>query len=243
MPPLRWHGHKEWEVDGSRTSDSSDQNTDDRCGHEVCHGSSEHGAQAKPGKFVAAVRSKGTNAADLDADRAEVRESAKRKGSDGEGARGEEGFLPTQERVSDDLVDDHARAQQVADDAGVFPWDADQPCDGRKDEAENRVEARREPGKVVLRKPVMNAAKDAVYEGDQRQERDEHDDDVEGQTSAVDCAAGDCPEEIFFLVLHLFRHVDYAFGGGLFGLRHKHLGDEDGAGGGHDNGSEQMLCL
>ena len=42
-------------------------------------------------------------------------------------------------------------------------------------------------------------------------------------------------------MLFVGRHVDGASGGGNFGFRHEHLGYEDGAGRGHDDGGEEVF--
>ena len=66
-----------------------EQHGDDGGGHEVGHGSGEHGAEAELGEVVAAVGDEGSDAADLHADGADVGEAAEGEGGDGEGARGE----------------------------------------------------------------------------------------------------------------------------------------------------------
>src|SRR6185312_2710637 len=86
----------------------------------------------------------------------------------------------------------------------------------------------------------MDASEDAVSERDQRQEADQHDGDVEGEGAAVDGAAGDGPDEVLVAMLFVGRHFDDARGGGHFGFGDEHLGDEDGAGRGHDDGGEQI---
>ena len=48
-------------------------------------------------------------------------------------------------------------------------------------------------------------------------------------------------DEVFVLVLFVGRHLDGALGSGEFCLGHQHFGDEYGAGGGHDDGREQVL--
>src|ERR1700729_145618 len=139
----------------------SQQHTDNRCRHEVGHGSGEHGAQAEPGELVAALRDECADAADLDADGTEVGESAEGEGGDGEGAWIERGLERPKVGKGDELVDAHAGAEQVADNRRRVPRDADEPCDGRKNPAENFIERGGE-GNVVRAEPVMYTTEDAV---------------------------------------------------------------------------------
>ena len=129
--------------------------------------------------------------------------------------------------------------REVADEARLVPRDADEPGYGSEEEAEDRVEAGGE-GNVVGREEVVDSAHDAVGEADEGEEADEHDSDVEGERAAVDGAAGDGADEVFFLVLFGGRHFDDACGGGNVGFGDEHLGDEDGTGCGHDDGSEEV---
>ncbi len=69
----------------------------------------------------------------------------------------------------------------------------------------------------------MNAAHDAVGETDEGEEADEHDGDVEGQRAAVDCASGDCADEVLFFVLLAGGHLDDACSGGDLGLGYEHF--------------------
>ena len=70
---------------------SADEHGDDAGGHEVGHGPGQHGAKSEASEVIAAVRDQGSDASDLDADRAEVREAAQGEGGDGEAAGGENG--------------------------------------------------------------------------------------------------------------------------------------------------------
>ena len=117
---------------------------DDAGGHQVRHGSGQHGAEAKPRKIVAAVGDQRADAADLHADGAEVGEAAQRKGGDGESARSERALLQAKLRVGDELVQHRARAQQVADLLALMPGNADEPRNGRGQGAETRSERVRE---------------------------------------------------------------------------------------------------
>src|ERR1700761_1494752 len=141
------------------------QHTDYGCGHEVGHGAGEHGAQAEARELVAAFGDERADAADLNADGAEVGEAAEREGGDSEGARVECALERTEMRKGDELVDDHAGAEQIADDRRRMPGNADKPRDGREDPAQDLVERGGERN-VMRAKPVVYAAEDAVDQGD-----------------------------------------------------------------------------
>ena len=72
-------------------------------------------------------------------------------------------------RIGDELVQHHARAEQVADRRRVPPRHAHAPRDRREHPAENLLQA--EAGE----------AEDRVEQRDQRQERDQHRTDVQRQ--------------------------------------------------------------
>ena len=141
--------------------------------------------------------------------------------------------------VGDELVEDGAGAEEVADEAGLMPGDAYEPGYGREEEAQDGVEAGGE-GNVVRSEEVVNPTHDAVGQADEGEEADEHDGDIEGERAAVDGAAGDRPDEVLFFVFLAGRHLDDAGGGGNLGLWHEHFGDENGAGSGHDDGGEEI---
>ena len=84
------------------------------------------------------------DAADLDSDRAEIGKAAESKRGDGERAWIERSLLRAQSRVSNEFIDHHACAEQIADSAAVFPGHTDEPGDGRKNYAENLLNACRE---------------------------------------------------------------------------------------------------
>jgi len=219
----------------------ADEHGDDAGGHEVGHGTGEHSAETEAGEVVATVGDEGSDAADLHADGAQVGEAAEGEGGDGEGARSERGFDLAKVGEGDELVDDGAGAEEVADDVAVVPGDADEPGDRRAHDAEDGVE-RVGKGDVAVRpEEVGDAEHDGVGEADESQEADEHDGYVEGERAAVDGAAGDGGDEVVVLVLFVRRHGDSAGGGGDFGLGHKHLRYEDGSGSGHDDGREEVL--
>ncbi len=122
-----------------------------------------------------------------------------------------------------------------------MPGDADEPGDGRADDAEDVVE-RVGKGDVAVRPgEVGDAEHDGVEEADEGDEGEQHDGDVEGELAAVDGAAGDGGDEVFVAVLFVGRHFDGALGFGDVGFGHEHLGDEDGAGRGHDDGGEEVF--
>ena len=128
----------------------------------------------------------------------------------------ERGFLRAERDVGDDFIERHARAEQVADGAAVVPGNADEPGDGRKDEAEDLAERAGNPVHVGER---VRPTEQAVEQGDESEKADEHDGHVEGQLAAVDGAAGDGADEVFFLVQFVLGDDDAAFGGGRFRFR------------------------
>src|SRR5207237_6335632 len=77
--------------------------------------------QTEPRQIVPAVRRERADAADLDADRAEIREAAQRKRADRERLRIELRLERAELRVRDELVERHPRAEQVADGGRVAP--------------------------------------------------------------------------------------------------------------------------
>ena len=125
-------------------------------------------------------------------------------------------FCAPRRDVGDDFIERHARAEQVADGAAVVPGNADEPGNGREEEAENLAERAGNP--VHVAEPVR-PAEQAVEQGDERQKADEHDGHVEGQLAAVDGAAGDGADEVFVLVQLVLGDDDAAFGGGDFRFR------------------------
>ncbi len=122
-----------------------------------------------------------------------------------------------------------------------MPGDADEPGDGGSDDAEDGVEGVGKGNLAVGPGEVGDAEHDGVEEADQGDEADQHDGDVEGELAAVDGAPGDGGDEVFVSVLFIGRHVDGAGGGGDLRLGDEHLCDENGAGGGHDDGGEEVL--
>ena len=101
--------------------------------------------------MAALLGSERADAADLDADGAEIGEAAEREGGDGEGARVEGVFHGAELREGDEFVDDHARAEQIADGWGVVPGNADEPGDGSKNPTEDLLQAVGKPADVEVR--------------------------------------------------------------------------------------------
>ena len=96
---------------------------------------------------------------------------------------------------------------------------------------------------MILAEPVVQPTEDRIEKGDERQERDDHDGDVEGQAPAVDGPAGDGAEQVLFLVFLAVGHADGALGLRDLGLGHKHLGHHDRARCSHDDRGEQVFRL
>src|SRR5215468_9678732 len=79
--------------------------------HQVGHRAGQHGTHAEAREISLAIRSQCADPADLDADRAQIRESAECKRSDGEGTRVKHSFLGAEHRKRDQFVENHARAE------------------------------------------------------------------------------------------------------------------------------------
>ena len=129
----------------------SQQEAGNRRGHEVGQRAGEHRAQAEPRQIVTPVRREPADAADLHADRAEVREAAQRERRDRERLRIERRLERTELRVGDELVERHARAEQVADRRRIAPRHAHRPRDRREHPAEDPLEAQVAAGRRMAR--------------------------------------------------------------------------------------------
>ena len=88
---------------------------------------------------------------------------------------------------------------------------------------------------------VMNTAKNAIDQCDQREERNQHGGDIQREVKAVRGSLGRSIEHVAVLLLEL-RRVDAWCAGGewLFGFRHQHLGDEDRSRRSHDDRRQQV---
>ena len=53
---------------------------------------------------------------------------------------------------------------------------------------------------MVRAKPIVYAAQDSVTEGNQGQERDQHDGDVEGEATSVNRSTGNRAKQIFLFM-------------------------------------------
>src|SRR5260370_30518958 len=115
------------------------------------------------------------DAADLNADGAEVGEAAESEGGDCKSARIERALHGTKLAKRDKFVDHHARPEQVANLRRVVPRHPDQPGNRREDPAENSLQALRKPSHV---RPVVNAAHHGVEEREQGNEGYQHRADV-----------------------------------------------------------------
>src|SRR5258705_11873450 len=93
---------------------SLQQKSRDRRGHEIRERSGEHGPQTEPREIVTPVRRERSDAADLNADRAEVGEPAEREGCDRERSRIERRLQGPKLRIRDKLIGGNHSANQVA---------------------------------------------------------------------------------------------------------------------------------
>src|SRR5665213_2229540 len=147
----------------------------------------EHRSHSKTRQVVATLGNQRANATDLHTDGAQVGEPAQRKSSNRKRARIERGPLRSQADVGDDLIQCHARAQQVADRQAVVPWYADEPGNRREDVAKNLPQRARNK-----RQAAVNPRQQHVEQSNQCEEADQHDGHIQGQLAAVDGAACNC---------------------------------------------------
>src|SRR4029077_4900508 len=89
------------------------------------------------GGLVPAPGNEPPNAANLDADRAKIREPAQRKGRHRERPGVEARFQRAELDVDDERVEGHARTEQIADRASVAPRHSQAPGDRREDPAKD----------------------------------------------------------------------------------------------------------
>ena len=182
----------------------------------------------EPCQVVTTVRRQRADAADLDADRAEVRKAAQRVGGDGERPRIEHVLERPELRVGDELVQHHARAEQVADRERVLPRHTHAPGQRREDPAEDLLHA--EP----------DQPEHGVDEGDEREKRDQHRADVQRQRQPFGGAAARRVDDVDVGALDLERHR--AHGLRRAGLGHEDLGHHQRAGRGHDHRRQQVAA-
>src|SRR6267378_1394212 len=71
----------------------SQQHAGNRSRHQISHGSGQHGANAETGEFAALIGSERADAAQLNSDRTQIREAAKRESRDRKRAGIEHGSL------------------------------------------------------------------------------------------------------------------------------------------------------
>jgi hypothetical protein len=90
------------------------------------------------------LRRERANAADLNADGAEIGEAAESESGNGESARIERAFHGTELAEGYKFVGDHAKAEEVANVCGIVPGNADEPGNGRENPAEDFRQAGRE---------------------------------------------------------------------------------------------------
>ena len=112
----------------------------------------------EPGQIGFAAGRERPDTADLNGDRTEIRETAKRVSSDGERVRIELIFDLAQIDEGDEFIQNQARTQQVSDGRGVFPRHAQQPGNRSKNHAKKNLQRGREPGNEA-----MYPSEDAVY--------------------------------------------------------------------------------
>src|SRR6266478_1629349 len=210
------------------------KHADDRGGHQVGHSAGKHGADAELRELAAALRSERADAANLNADGAEVRKATKRESGDGEGSRIERALQRSELLERNKLIDDHARPKKISDVFTIVPGDADHPGNGSKEPAKDLLEACGKPRDVI-----MAPTHHGIEESEKGEKGNQHGADIERQVQAVNSAAGDSAKNVG-LFFHL-RHLDAAGGERLFRFWDEHLGHEERAGRRHDYRGEEVL--
>ena len=145
---------------------------------------------AEGDEVVASRGGQAADAANLDADGAEVGEPAQGiDRHDGRSLRHARVLDDLSERaVGDDFVGGHGLAEQTAIEAAVGPVHAEQPCDGREEEAEQAVEVELLKSHCMNDglhdRPLAEGDQAGVDQRDHGDEGDEHGGDVDGQPHA-----------------------------------------------------------
>ena len=140
----------------------SKQHAHDGRGHEIGHGTGEHGADAELRELAALLGSQRADTADLNPDGTEIGEAAEGEGGDRKGTRVEGSVHGAELLEGDEFVDDHAGAEEIADRCSVVPGDTDQPSDGSKDPTKNLLQAGGKPRNTKVRQAVVDSAHDSV---------------------------------------------------------------------------------
>src|SRR5215469_18240780 len=126
----------------------------------------------------------------------------------------------------------------------VVPGNADEPRDGRKDYAEDRLQRSREPRYAVRGEKIVNASENAIQQRNQREKRNQHRGDVQRKVKAIGRSFGGGIEYVAFFAIEFYVWKLVSAGGQrVFSFGYKHLGDEDRAGRSHDHRCEQMPRL
>src|SRR5581483_7827614 len=138
--------------------------------HHVRHGPCQHRTKTEASQIVAAIGSQRPESTDLNTDGAEVGETAECKRRDSERTRIQESALLSEQGECNQLVEHHARPEQIADLHAVVTGNADQPRERSEDHAENGLELAGKVRPAVMGEEVVRAAEDTVDERDEGQE-------------------------------------------------------------------------
>ena len=145
----------------------------------------DHRAKAEPRQIVLALGRERADAADLNPDRAEVREAAQRERGDGERDAGRAlPFIGPRCAYAMNSLSTMRSPSSASDRAAVVPGHTHDPRDRPEDPAEHRLQRRREP-----RHSHCDPAKQSVDQRDERDERNQHRDHVEHELQAFARAA------------------------------------------------------
>src|ERR1019366_6091846 len=125
------------------------------------HRSRQHRTNAQLRKFASLVRSQRPDAANLHSDGTEICEATQSKSGDCERTWIQCAFHRPKKRKRDQLVESHAKSQEVSDGATIVPRNANDPRNGRKEPAKNYLKRLRKP-----RSMIVYAAHNSVGESD-----------------------------------------------------------------------------
>ncbi len=203
---------------------------------EVGERARDHRAQAEAGEVVFALRGEGADPADLNPDRAEIREAAEGEGRNRERHGIETALHRPEMGIGNEFIEHHALAQQRSHCAAVMPRYTHHPRDRPEDPSQNGLQRFREP-----RHDSMNPAEQTIHQCDERDERDEHRDHVQHEVQPFARPARRGIEHVHVGARNIDLHAAARLGDPS--LRLQDLRHHDRARCGHDDGGQEMTRL
>src|SRR5437867_3575354 len=204
----------------------------DRCRKIVGKRAGSDGAEAQAGQIVPAIRRQSSNSADLDADGAEIGKAAQCKGCDHEGAWVQRLLERSELRISNQLVRNQPRAEQVTYLEAVFPGNSHEPCERSREMSEDPLQTE------LLAAPKRDKPEDGVEERDQSQKRDQHRRYIQSQVQSFARSARGRIDHIDVCPLDLQSNLACSLR--LFRFGHNHLGQQNGSRRSHDHRRQQV---